>query len=288
MSIPFSQQLLLGLLVVVSGLAGGRRLLPLPPPVSAYLPYFWAFLLALTLGEMVTPRLGIWVLAALSFLALREYLTLVDLRIQDRWGILAAYLSVPFLFYYVFADWYGMFAISIPVYAFLVIPFLVALGSDQARGSVFSVGVLDLGLFLLVYCIGHVAYLSAYSTWMALFLVGSVAICDLSSYLLRARDRGLAGSLLLQLLAPGPLVVALGLALESWSGIPWRHSVALGFLIPVLVAIGCFTIDHLKEDLGIEPGRLKPGRGEILNVLKSYLYAAPVVFHYLRYVLDAF
>jgi predicted CDP-diglyceride synthetase/phosphatidate cytidylyltransferase len=123
---------------------------------------------------------------------------------------------------------------------------------------------------------------------MAVYLVAGVAFCDLLSYLLHARDRSLAPSLALQLLVPAPLVAGLGLLLGPWSGIPWVHSVFLGFLIPALVAVGCFTIDHLEEDLGIERSRLKPGRGELLNSLKSFLYAAPVTFHYLRYFLEAF
>jgi phosphatidate cytidylyltransferase len=283
-----SEMVLLGFFLALSLLALARNRLPLPTPVSIYLPYLWTFFLAFTLGTLVSPRVGIWVLAILSFLALREYFTLVDLRIQDRWGVLAAYLAVPFLYYYIHSDWYGMFVISLPVYAFLVIPFAVALGGREAQGSVFSVGVVQLGLFLLVYCIGHVAYLSVYTVWAAAFLVGGVALCDLSAYLFRARDRTPLRSLLLQVLAPAPVVAGLGLALGPWSGVPWVHSVALGILIPALVTTGCFTIDHLEEDLGIERSRLRPGRGEILNSLKSFLYTAPVVFHYLRYFLEAF
>jgi predicted CDP-diglyceride synthetase/phosphatidate cytidylyltransferase len=64
--------------------------------------------------------------------------------------------------------------------------------------------------------------------------------------------------------------------------------VILGFLIPALVAIGSFTMDCLEADMGIERSRLSAGRGAVLNSMKSYLYAAPVVFHYLRYFLDAF
>jgi phosphatidate cytidylyltransferase len=264
-----------------------RNRLRLPAPVHIYLPYLWAFFLAFTLAELVTVQIWVWVLAALCFLALREFFTLVDLRIQDRWGILAAYLAIPFMFYYLHSDWYGMFIISVPVYAFLVIPFAVALGG-RAQGAVFSVGVIELGLFLLVYCVGHVGYLTLYSTWMAIFLVSGVAICDLSAFLLGSRDKPPLQGTLLQVLVPGPILAILGFALVPWSGIPATHSVILGFLIPVLVAIGSFTMDCLEADMGIDRDRLSPGRGAVLNSMKSYLYAAPVVFHYLRYSLDAF
>lgn len=287
MSFQVPELVLPGLLLLLTVVTLVRRRLPLPAPVAVYLPYLWAFLLALTLQEMVPPW-GIWVLAAVSFLALREYLTLVDLRIQDRWAILVSYLAVPFLFWYVHTGWYGMFVVSVPVYAFLAIPFAVALGGGEARGAVFSVGVLQLGLFLLVYSVGHVAYLSVLSPWLAFYLVAAVSACDLLAWLLHARDREPVASALLQVLVPAPLVVGLGLLLGPWSGLPWLHALVLGVLVPGLVAVGCFTIDHLEEDLGIERQRLRPGRGEVLDSLKSFLYTAPVVFHYLRYYLEAF
>lgn len=282
-----SQIVLAGFFLGLSLLALLGARLRLPAPVRIYLPYLWLFFLAFTLADLVTVKIWIWALAVLSFLALREYFTLVDLRIQDRWGILAAYLAIPFMFYYLRSDWYGMFIISVPVWAFLAIPFAVALGG-KAEGAVFSVGVIELGLFLLVYCIGHVGYLTFYSTWMAIFLVSGVAICDLLAFVLKSRDKPPLQGGLLQVLIPGPLIAILGFALVPWSGIPVTHSVILAFLIPALVAIGSFTMDCLEADMGIDRNRLSAGRGAVLNSLKSYLYTAPVVFHYLRFFLDTF
>ena len=74
--------------------------------------------------------------------------------------MVAAYLAIPFMFWFIQTDWYGMFIISIPVYAFLVIPIAITVGGRDAEGSVLSIGALDLGLFLLVYCIGHIGYLA--------------------------------------------------------------------------------------------------------------------------------
>ena len=279
---------LLSLFIGLSLFAAVRNRIGLPKPVAIYLPYLWTFFLVFLLSQSVSVGLWIWVLAILSFLALREFFSLVDLRLQDRWGILTAYLAIPFMYYFIQSGWYGMFIISVPVYAFLVTPFAVALGGGEAKGTVLSVGIIDLGLFLLVYCVGHVGYLTYYSTWMALFLVVSVALCDFLAYLLKSRDRSALRSALLQSLVPAPLLVALGLAMAPWTGIPATHTIVLGFLIPTLVAIGCFTIDRLEADMGIERSRLAPGRGEILNTLKSYLYVSPIVFHYLRYFLEAF
>lgn len=265
-----------------------RRVVPVSRPVAIYLPYLWTFFLFFTLSEFVSFQLGIWVLAGLCFLALREYFTLVELRIQDRLAVLAAYAAIPFMFYYIQTDWYGMFAISIPICAFLVVPFLVSVGGPQTEGSVVSVGIIDLGLFLLVFCVGHIGYLAFYSTWMAIFLVAAVVLCDLATHLLDARSRPPLQSVFLQLLAPAPATVVLGLVLMPWTGIPLVHTVVLALLIPALVAVGCHTMNHLEADLRIDRSRLRPGRGEVFNTLKSYVYTAPVAFHYLRHFLDAF
>ena len=273
---------LLSLSVVLRGKIG------LPRPVAIYLPYLWTFFLVFTLSDLISYEIGNWVLAILCFVGLREFFTLVDLRIQDRWGMLAAYLAIPFMFYYIQTDWYGMFIVSIPVYAFLVVPFVITLGGRETEGTVFSIGAIDLGLFLLVYCIGHIGYLARYSVWMAVFLVMSVAACDLLAYLLKSRDKPALRSCALQILAPLPVTIALGLALMPWTGIPWVHSVVVAVMIPLLVTIGCHTIDHLEADLGIRRSSLRPGKGQVINSLKSFLYVAPVVFHYLRYFLDAF
>jgi len=50
--------------------------------------------------------------------------------------------------------------------------------------------------------------------------------------------------------------------------------------------MGNFTLAGIEADLGISADSLEPGRGRILDGLKSYLFTAPVVFHYLRYFTD--
>ena len=67
--------------------------------------------------------------------------------------------------------------------------------------------------------------------------------------------------------------------------IPLKHSVALGFIIPIFVSLGRFTLRQIEQDLGIRADRLQPGRGRTIESLKSYLFTAPIVFHYLRWFL---
>jgi phosphatidate cytidylyltransferase len=252
-------------------------------PLRGQLPSTWLLLLSLGVSEFFSFRAGIWILAVLCFVALKEYFTLVDVRWQDRWALLGAYASIPFTIYFIQINWYGMFIISVPVYAFLVIPFLVALGGKETKGSVLSVGMIDFGLFLFVYCVGHLGYLALYSTWWALAVVAAVLVCDLVACLVQtARAPGL-GRTAVRCLVAAPVSVLLFWGLSDWTDIPLRHSIALGLMIPVLASIGRFTIAHLEVDLGIDRVRAVPGKGLYVDALRSFLYVSPVAFHYLRY-----
>jgi len=271
--------------VGLSVLALVARTVKVGARVEAYVHYLWTFFLVFTVTEVVSFGVAVWILAPLCFVGLREYFSLLDIRLQDRWGLWGSYLSIPFMIRFIQIDWYGMFIISIPVYAFLVIPFLIALGGKQTEGTVFSIGAIDFGLFLLVYCIGHIGYLAFFSTWMAIMLLLNVAVCDLVAYLLGTWGRPPWTGNVVKYAASMPVTVMLTLALAGWTGIPCTHSLVLGVLIPVLVAVGRYTMVYIELDLGIARDRLVPGRGRMIDSSASSLYAAPIVFHYIRYFL---
>ncbi len=250
---------------------------------NSYINYLWIFFLIFTLSEVVSFKAAIWVLAFLCFVALREYFTLVDIRLQDRWGVLGAYLSIPFMIMFIQIDTYGIFIISIPVYAFLVIPFLITLGGKEIKGTLFSIGVIDFGLFLLVYCIGHIGYLSLFSTWMAIMLVLNVAACDTIATLVMKKKISYWKQIIFQYTISAPITIIFTLLLSEWTGIPWYHCIILGLLIPLLVVIGRHTIRYIEKDIGIKSAHITPGKGQVLDNLRAFLYTAPVVFHYIRY-----
>jgi phosphatidate cytidylyltransferase len=260
-----------------------RKIFRIRFPYDSYINYLWTFFLIFAVSEAVSFKVAIWILAALCFVALREYFTLVDIRLQDRWGVLGAYLSIPFMIIFIQSDFYGMFIISIPVYAFLVIPFLITLGGKEIEGTLLSMGVIAFGLFLLVYCIGHIGYLLLFSTWWAIMLCLNVAFCDLVAILMKKRKDHRWSNVLTQYFVSAPITVILTLVLSFWTRIPWFHCISLGILIPALVAIGRHTIRYIEKDLGISRDRLLPGKGQVIDNLRSLLYAAPVIFHYLRY-----
>lgn len=276
---------LLAFLVVVVLLKLAKPLIRHNDRFNTYLTFTSLFFVCFVISDLIKFAVGIWVLAILSFLSLREYFTLIDIRLQDRLGILGAYLSVPFMFYFIQTDWYGMFIISIPVYSFLAIPLLVTFGGKETEGTVLSIGAIDFGLFLFVFCLGHIGYLISYNVWMPVMMIVNVLICDLLIILIKRKKYGFWKSIIIRFLLPAPLTVTVALLLSSWSDIPMTHSVILGLMIPILVMMGQHMSRYVEEDLGIDMEKLKPGRGQILNNIKSLFFTAPVIFHYIRYFL---
>jgi phosphatidate cytidylyltransferase len=282
---PLSTMVILAIAVGLSVVQGVRFLLGRRWPLGSYVGFTWAFFLAFATAELWFFRAGNWVVAIISFLALREYFSMVEIRLQDRPAILGAYASIPFMFHFVTLGWYGMFIISIPVYSFLAIPLLVTLGGREKEGTLFSIGVIDFGLFLFVYCMGHISYLMSYSIWMAAMLILSVAVCDVVSCLVRDQGKPFWARLALRYFLPMPVTVLLAVVLSPWTTIPARHGAVLGAMIPLLVLMGRRTGSYVEADLGVGEETVGPGHGQILDNLKSLLLAAPIVFHYIRYFL---
>ena len=269
--------LLIALGLLTLGLGTWTQLDRDRPPLP-WVRYLWTFLLVLNVAAWWSFVVAVWLLALFSLRTLREYFSLVDIRLEDRWGILAAYLSIPFMTYLIQVDWYGFFIVSIPVYAFVVIPFLVAAGGEP-RGSLWSIGAIDFGLFFFVYGLGHLIYLAYFSRRLLLLLLLLIALSNLIARLPALRGR--AGTLAVTGIA------GLGLCwlLRGWAGLPVEAAIVTGLLVPLLVWMGEVTVGMLERDLGIDAGALEPGRGRVLDALKSYLFAAPVAFHVLRWLL---
>ena len=119
---------------------------------------WWIIVVLFALAMLLNRTGAIAFFAIVSALALREYLALVPPRVAD-WRILAwVYLCVPLQYLWIYLEWYGMFIIFIPVYAFLFLPTrLVLLG--RTEGFIQSTSALHWGLMTTVFSISHAAYL---------------------------------------------------------------------------------------------------------------------------------
>ena len=119
---------------------------------------WWWMIGAFTLAMLLNRTVAIVFLALISYLALKEYLSLIPTRRIDREVLLFAYLAIPIQYYWAGIDWYGMFIVFIPVWAFLFFPALMAL-RGETQGFLRAVGTLSWGLMMTVFTLSHMAML---------------------------------------------------------------------------------------------------------------------------------
>jgi phosphatidate cytidylyltransferase len=111
------------------------------------------------IGALVIGRAtGIAFFGFASFLALKEFLSLIPTRRADRRVLFWAYLAIPLQFYWVYSEWYGMFIVFIPVYMFLLLPLrMISIG--ETEGFLRAAGTLHWGPMTTVFCLSHAAFL---------------------------------------------------------------------------------------------------------------------------------
>jgi phosphatidate cytidylyltransferase len=292
-----------GLLVIASLIVWGLRL---RGPADRYhelvqrTESWWWMIGAFTLAIAVNQTVAIIFLAFISYLALKEYLSLIPTRRIDRGLLLFAYLAIPIQYYWAAIDWYGMFIVFVPVWLFLFFPALMALRGDT-QGFLRAVGTLSWGLILTVFCLSHLAMLLvsgevdnpvAGGVGLLFFVVVLAQFNDVAQYTwgkLIGRHKvtpkvspkktweGLVGGVLTTTAAAAALGPYLTPMDVVWSALA-------GAVIGVAGFLGDITLSAMKRDLGVkDTGGLIPGHGGILDRVDSLTYAAPAFFHFFRY-----
>jgi len=129
---------------------------PMVENLAARIGAWWAIAALLALA-MLGGRGGVVVLfGVISFAALREFLTLTAKSYADHWALMAAFfLILPLQYFLVYMDWYRIYSVFIPVYAFLYLPVLSVLrgGPDNFLKRVSES---QWALMICVYAASHV------------------------------------------------------------------------------------------------------------------------------------
>ena len=116
----------------------------------------WWLMVAVFGGALLVGRIASVVLFALmSFLALREFVTLTPTRRGDHRSLFWAFFVILPVHYWLLAvQWYGLLVIFIPVYAFLFIPIRSALAGDS-ECFLERTAKIQWGLMVCVYFVSH-------------------------------------------------------------------------------------------------------------------------------------
>lgn len=238
--------------------------------------------------------------ALLSFAAMREFITLTSTGRGDRTALFAGLLiALPAQYVLIWGNRYGLFAIFIPVYGFLVLPILAAFSADT-RNFLSRAAETQWGLMISVYCISYVPALLTLSIpgfqqrtmLLAAFLLIVVQSSDVLQYIFGK----LAGR---HLIAPGlsPSKTVEGsvggvagatlLGAALWRITPFRpgQAAAMALVIALAGFLGGFVMSAIKRDRCVKDwSHLIGGHGGMLDRMDSICFSAPIFFHLTRYL----
>ena len=234
--------------------------------------------------------------ALLSFTALREFWTLTPARRGDQLALfLSFFVVLPIQYALLLDGWYGLMAIFIPVYAFLILPALSTLSGD-AREFLARSAKVQWGLMLCVYAVSHAPALLLLDTGTpaALLLVWLVVVVQLSDVFqyvwgkLIGRRRfapNISPSKTLEgLIGGGLTAIGVGVLLHGLTPFSLWQAAAVSAVVVTAGFFGGFVLSAIKRDLGAKDwGYVIEGHGGVLDRVDSLTFAAPLFFHITRY-----
>jgi phosphatidate cytidylyltransferase len=258
---------------------------------------WWWMITVFTVAILTDRVVSSIFLGFVSFLALKEYLSLIPTRRVDRSILLWAYLAIPVQFYFAYIGRFGLFMTFIPVWMFLFLPARITLGG-HTEGFLRAVGLLSWGLMITVFSLSHTALLLSYGVvhghgaGALLFLVALTQFNDVAQFTFgrlfgvhkitpsvspKKTWEGFVGGLVATACVAtivGPYLTPMPVI---WSGAAGAIIAAAGFL-------GDVTMSSFKRDMGVkDTSQLIPGHGGILDRVDSLIYSAPVFFHFLNF-----
>ncbi|AEB56064.1 phosphatidate cytidylyltransferase [Ectopseudomonas mendocina] len=296
----------IGALLLLASLVGfvlKRRSGDQPNPVidnlNARINAWWVMVLVIGIAFLFG-NIGVVVLFYfVSFYALREFMTLTPTRRSDYPALVAAfYFALPMQYLLIALDWYGLFAIFIPVYLFLLLPILASLGGDTTRYLERAAKV-QWGLMIAVYCISSVPALltldiPGYEGRNLLLIAWLIIVVQLSDVLQYVCGKLFGKNKIAPNLSPSKTVEGFigGVALATLIGATlcwitpfafWQAAL-FALLVCLLGFAGGLVMSAIKRDRGVKDwGHMIEGHGGMLDRLDSVCFAAPVFFHMVRY-----
>ena len=260
----------------------------------------WWVMVAVFGVALATGGLGSVILFGLmSFFALREFITLTPTRPGDHRTLFWAFFIItPLQYYLVAMEWYGLFSILIPVYAFILVPTRSALAGDSEH-FLERTAKIQWALMVCVYCVSHVPALltlkvKGYEGQNAKLLLFFVLVVQISDVLQYVWGKMFGKHAIVPTISPNKTVegfwggvlsaTAIGTALWWATPFQWWEAALFSFLLTLMGFFGGLVMSAIKRDRGVKDfGSLIEGHGGIMDRIDSLCFAAPVFFHLVRY-----
>ena len=261
----------------------------------------WWGMTAVFVLALATGGLGSIILFGVtSFLALREFITLTPTRRGDHRALFWAFFIVTPLQYYILGmQWYGLFAIFIPVYVFLILPIRSA-AAGETENFLERNAKIQWGLMISVYCCSHAPALltlldiPGYEGENGKLLYFFVLVCELSDVMQYVFGKLFGKHPVAPTVSPkktwegliGGVAATVGIASALWWATPFSPLQAAGMALAICVMGfgGGLVMSAIKRDRGVKDwGTAIAGHGGVLDRIDSLCFAAPVFFHLTRY-----
>ncbi|WP_428426171.1 phosphatidate cytidylyltransferase [Pararhizobium sp.] len=267
--------------------------------LNARIKAWWVMVILIGIA-FIAGRVGVLILFAFcSFAALREFVTLINTRRADHWALASAFFVVlPIQYYLLWAEEYGIFAIFIPVYAFLLMPIISVLRGDTERFLI-RIAEVQWALMICVFCASHVPALltlniPGYEGRNVLLIAFLVIVVQLSDVLQYVWGKLLGRTKIAPNLSPsktvegfvGGVISATLIGASLWWITPFTPFQAgvLAFIITLMGFFGGLVMSAVKRDRGVKDwGNLIEGHGGLIDRLDSVVFSAPIFFHIVRY-----
>lgn len=267
--------------------------------LNARIRAWWSMVAVLGVSFMLGTTFNLVLFAIISFLALREFITLTPTRRGDHLALcLCFYVAIPLQYWLIGIEWYGLFSILIPVYGFVLLPAVAALAGDPDDFLERATKV-QWGLMLTVYCISHAPALLVLDIpdfdlgglALLVYLLLVVQISDVLQYVFgklfgkhKLAPRVSPSKTVEGLLGGGLAATAVGAGLWWIAPFTPLQSAGMAALIVLCGFLGGLALSAVKRSLGAKDwGNLIEGHGGMLDRMDSVCFAAPVFFHVVRY-----
>ena len=289
-------------LLVIASSAGwilGRRITTGPgratvDNINARIRAWWMmaviFVVAVATGRVVS----ILLFSLISFLALREFVTLAPTRPGDHRALFWSFFIVtPLQYYLVWIEWYGLFSILIPVYVSIFLAIRTTLAGDTEH-FLERTAINQWGLMICVYFLSHVPALlmlriPGYENQNAKLMFFLVLIVQLSDVLQFVWGKSIGRKKVAPSISPNKtwegLIGGVGSATLVGTALWWATPFApdeSGIMALVLTTMGFaggLIMSAIKRDRGVKDyGAFIEGHGGMLDRIDSLCFAAPVFF----------
>ena len=262
---------------------------------------WWIMCFIFLFASLINPIITYIALAFLSFLTLREIYSLLKLREMDRSILFFCYLCIPIQYYLAYKGYYNLFLIFIPVFMFIIIPFLLVL-TGETKDIIRSMCILPTSLMLGVYGISHLALLINFPEMnndeisgkaLLLFLIFITEANDIMQFVwgkIFGKNKilpnvspnktweGFIGGILSTTL--------IGYLMGFLTPLSTIQLIIISFSISILGFMGDSILSAVKRDFGVKDmGNTIPGHGGVLDRVDSLSTTASPFFHIVYFII---